>query len=131
MSVKGEDEMAERDEDRVDGLLREARFEAPMGLAARLARGALAPDAAGRIFWLDFERVAGRVARIAVAAAVLAVALAIGLVRGRATDGGAVAQASGLDDVAQLALSPASFEWRLERDGALLPPTPGAPEGKR
>jgi hypothetical protein len=116
--------------DAVERLLREARLEAPRGLAARLARGALDPDAAARIFWLDFSGAARPVIRIAIAAAVLAIALAIGLTRdrGSASRAGASADASDLDDVAQLALAPDSFVGRVERDVAHLPrsgPAPG------
>jgi hypothetical protein len=119
--------MNEHDEalDPIERLLREARHEAPAGLAARLARAALERDAGARIFWLDLERLGWRATRVAVAAAlVAAVGAAFVTATSRGSDpasaarwAAAEARSATLDDeVAELALAPHAFERRLERE---------------
>jgi hypothetical protein len=122
-------------EDPLDRLLREARYEAPPGLAARLARGALGEAAAARVFWLDVARASRRALVAAVAAAILATAVAGGVIlagagRDRAEAKRAAVERAALDDVAHLAISPAAFEH--EMGGELVAAVPrGAPRKGR
>jgi hypothetical protein len=121
-----------RDDDRLDALIREARWEAPPGLAERLARAALDRSGEAKVFRLDLERTARRALAAAAAAALVAVSLAAAMVNAERGAPAATGQAglAGLDEMAALAISPAAFERRMAEDMAAPPPARLAEPGE-
>jgi hypothetical protein len=112
----------------LERLLEGARYQAPPGMAARLAAGARDPEEKRILFWADVERTSRSLLGKAAAAAVLAAGLALAVaVSGNPDNAGVAAfvdqppggysggdRVSGsdvtLDQVARLAVSPAAFD---------------------
>jgi hypothetical protein len=113
-----------RHDDPLDRLLADARYEAPPGLAERLARSALDGAAERRIFWLDVGRSAPKALFAAAAAAVLAVGLTVAVLSSGAPEGagGPVAvEGAALEDVAVLAVSTTALERHMAEEFAAAP----------
>jgi hypothetical protein len=96
----------QRSDEQLEALLREARFTAPRGLAARLAARARDPEAGRILFWADVEQTARWLLVKTAAAAVLTAGLALGVSVGLTQDTPTTsADAVTLDQVARLAVS--------------------------
>ena len=117
--------------DRLERLIFEARYEAPAGLAARLAAAAQSPESRRRVFWSDVERTARAVLGATAAAAVVAVGLAVAVVAGVPDNARSRSHVDGvaedsrpddltLDQVARLALSQGALERQVGGEIALL-----------
>lgn len=102
--------------DPIDALLRDARFSAPEGLAARLAARARDPQLGKLLFWADVERLSRTLVGKVAVAAVLAAGLALGVAYSTnpdnmvavttVTDSNDVT----LDDVTRLTVAPSSLD---------------------